>query len=672
MKKNIFIAALAALAMITSCNNNNPFLEEWDTPFGIPPFEEIEISDYMPALKAGLKAHDKEIEAIISNPEAPTFENTIEAFDRSGALLGRVAAVLFNLVESDGTPELNAIVEKAMPMISEHSDMIMMNPRLFERVKAVYEADQSALTREQQMLLKDIYDGFINNGIGLSEEDQEKLRGINSELSSLVLSFANNILAESNAFKAELGFPASAYYDKMASTEDRDMRKKIFEMYSLRGNNNNENDNKANILRILELKIQKANLLGFDSPAAQILSTKMAGSPEAVDPFLAEIMDAAMARAKEEIADMQAVMDADIAAGILPEGSKIEPWDYMYYAERVRRARYALDESEVMKYFKMENVRAGVFGNASRLYGIQFEKLDSIALYNPECEAFKVSDADGSLIGIIITDYYPRDSKRGGAWMTNFVEQWKDEEGVNHRPVIVNVGNFNAPTESEPSLLTIDQVETMFHEFGHALHGLLSQCTYKGLSGTSVKRDFVELPSQINENWAFEPEVLATYAFHYETGEVIPTELVEKVQAAANFNQGFVTGELCAASILDMKWHELTSIEGIDVESFEKKVCEEMGLVSEIIPRYRSTYFNHVFGSSGYSAGYYSYLWAEVLDKDAFELFREKGIFDRETAMSFRHNILEAGSSEEPMVLYRRFRGSDPDSGALLRARGLK
>ncbi|MCQ2142550.1 MAG: M3 family metallopeptidase [Bacteroidales bacterium] len=672
MKKTLLIAALTAIAMTTSCISNNPFMEEWDTPYGIPPFEKFEASDFMPALKAGIKAHNEEIQAIISNPEAPTFENTIAAFDRSGAVLGRVSNVLFNLVESDGTPELNAIVEKAMPMVSEHYDMIMMNPSLFEKVKAVHDADQSGLTREEQMLLKDLYDGFINNGIGLSEEDQVKLRAINSELSSLALSFANNILAESNAFKAELGFPVSAYYDRMASTSDRELRKKIFDMYSLRGNNNNANDNKANVLRIMQLRIEKANLLGFDSPAAQILSTKMAGSPEAVDPFLAEIMDAAMARAKEEIADMQAVMDGEIAAGVLPKGSKIEPWDYMYYAEKVRRARYALDEAEVMKYFKMENVRAGVFGNASRLYGVQFEKLDSVALYNPECEAFKVSDADGSLIGIIITDYYPRDSKRGGAWMTNFVEQWKDAEGVDHRPVIVNVGNFNAPTEDSPSLLTIDQVEPMCHELGHALRGRLAQCSYQGVSGTAVKRDFVELPSQINENWAFEPEVLATYAFHYETGEVIPEDLVAKVQAAANFNQGFTTGELAAASILDMKWHELTSTEGIDVEEFEKKVCEEMGLVGEIIPRYRSTYFNHVFGSSGYSAGYYSYLWAEVLDKDAFELFKQKGIFDPETAMSFRHNVLEAGGSEEPMVLYRRFRGADPDSGALLRARGLK
>ncbi len=605
MKKLLIV--MGAALMLASCNSSNVFLQEWDTPYGIPPFDKIKIGDYMPAIKAGIEQQNAEIQAIIDNQEAPSFENTVAAFDRSGALLEKVTNVLFNVSESDYTPELNAIVEEATPVISAHGDNLMMNPKLFERVKAVYEAPQDNLTREQQMLLKDLYEGFVRNGIGLDEAGQARMKEINSELATLALTFGNNLLAQSNAFKDSVGFSVASYYDKMAH------------------------------------------------------------DPATVDAFLGDIMAAAMRRAKEEVADMQKLMDEDVAAGVLPAGSRIEPWDYMYYAEKVRKARYDLDESEVSQYFKMENVRAGVFGNASRLYGIQFEPISGVPLYNPECEAFKVTDSDGSLIGIIITDYYPRDSKRGGAWMTNFVNQW---EGV--RPVIVNVGNFNKPTADTPSLLTIDQVETMFHEFGHALHGLLSQCKYKGVSGTSVKRDFVEFPSQVNENWAFEPEVLATYAFHYKTGEVIPAELVAKVQAAANFNQGFTTGELCAASILDMKWHELTSVEGVNVESFEAKVCEEMGLIKEIIPRYRSTYFNHIFGSSGYSAGYYSYLWAEVLDKDAFELFKQKGIFDPETAMSLRRNVLEKGGSEEPMTLYRAFRGADPDSGALLRARGLK
>ncbi|MBQ1656638.1 MAG: M3 family metallopeptidase [Bacteroidales bacterium] len=653
--------------MLASCNSSNVFLQEWDTPYGIPPFDKIKIGDYMPAIKAGIEQQNAEIQAIIDNQEAPSFENTVAAFDRSGALLEKVTNVLFNVSESDYTPELNAIVEEATPVISAHGDNIMMNPKLFERVKAVYEAPQDNLTREQQMLLKDLYEGFVRNGIGLDEAGQARMKEINSELATLALTFGNNLLAQSNAFKDSVGFSVASYYDKMASEADRAQREKIFRLYSNRGNNGDEFDNKATVLRIMELRIEKAKLMGYESPAAFILEDKMAHDPATVDAFLGDIMAAAMRRAKEEVADMQKLMDEDVAAGVLPAGSRIEPWDYMYYAEKVRKARYDLDESEVSQYFKMENVRAGVFGNASRLYGIQFEPISGVPLYNPECEAFKVTDSDGSLIGIIITDYYPRDSKRGGAWMTNFVEQ---SEGV--RPVIVNVGNFNKPTADKPSLLTIDQVETMFHEFGHALHGLLSQCKYKGTSGTSVKRDFVEFPSQVNENLAFEPEVLATYAFHYQTGEVIPADLVAKVQAAANFNQGFTTGELCAASILDMKWHELTSVEGVDVESFEAKVCEEMGLIKEIIPRYRSTYFNHIFGSSGYSAGYYSYLWAEVLDKDAFELFKQKGIFDPETAMSLRRNVLEKGGSEEPMTLYRAFRGADPDSGALLRARGLK
>ncbi len=664
MKKALFI--ISTLMAITSCHQN-PFLAEWNTPYGIPPFDKIANQDYLPAIKAGIAEQQAEIQAIIDNAEAPDFENVIAAMDRSGAILEKVTGVLFNVSESDASEELNAIVDEAMPLITAHSDEIFMNKALYAKVKAVYDADQSGLTREQQMLLKGIYESFENNGIGLDEAGQARLKEINGELASLVLTFGNNLLDESNAFKAEFGFSVANYYDKMASIEDRALREKVFKGYSQRGNNGNDKDNKANVIRLMELRIEKAKLLGYDTPAAWILHDKMAGNPQAVDLFLGDIMDAAMARAREEVADMQKLMDRDIKAGTVPAGSRIEPWDYMYYSEKLRRERYALDESEVMQYFKMENVRAGVFGNASRLYGVTFEPITDVALYNPECEAFKVSDADGSLIGVIITDYYPRDSKRDGAWMNNFINQC---EGV--RPVIVNVGNFNKPTEDQPSLLNIDQVETMFHEFGHALHGLLSQCAYKGTSGTNVKRDFVELPSQINENWAFEPEVLATYAFHWQTGEVIPEELVAKVQAAANFGQGFQLGELCAASILDMKWHELTSVEGVEVDAFEKKVCGEMGLIGEIIPRYRSTYFNHIFGSSGYSAGYYSYLWAEVLDKDAFELFKQKGIFDKETAMSFRHNVLEAGGSEEPMVLYKRFRGADPDAGALLRARGLE
>jgi peptidyl-dipeptidase Dcp len=424
-------------------------------------------------------------------------------------------------------------------------------------------------------------------------------------------------------------------------------------------------------MKMMALRIEKANLLGYKNPAQMILADKMAGNPEAVDTFLAGIMAPAVEKAKEEIADMQVVMNEDIKADLLPEGSVIEPWDWAYYTEKVRKVKYALDEEQTKPYFKMENVRKGVFDLTTKLFGLQYEKLEGIPVYHEDVEGFKVTDADGSLIGVILTDYFPRSTKRGGAWMTNFVNQEILADGTEVRPVIVNVGNFAKPTADKPSLMSLDNVETLFHEYGHALHGLLTQCTYKSVSGTSVARDFVELPSQIMENWAFQKDVLTGYARHYETDEVIPDELVEKILAAETFNQGFMTTELAAASILDLKWHMLESVEGVDPETFEAQACKEMGLIDEIIPRYRSTYFAHIF-SGGYSAGYYSYLWAEVLDKDAFELFKEKGIFDTETSMSFRRNVLEMGGSDEPMDLYRRFRGADPDPAALLRARGLK
>ena len=671
MKRILAIAAL--LMAMTSCTQRvNPFFTEWDTPYGIPPFEQIQEADYLPAVEEGIKQNKAEIEAIIACTEEPSFENVIAPFDASGRLLSKVAAVLFNVAETDITPTLEKIVEEATVKESEFSNEMYLNKDLFAKVKAVYDKKESlGLTREQEMVLDKIYRAFEKNGIALDEAGQARIKEINTELSTLSLRFGNNLLKENNAFKDELGFSISQYPDQMAVIEDRALRQKAFEAYSSRGNHDNEYDNKEVILQILKLKIEKAQLMGYANPAEQILEDKMAKNPATVDAFLDRIMKYAVAQARKEVIDMQLVMDEDIAAGKVEAGSKIEPWDWFYYAERVRKAKYALDEEQTKPYFKMENVRQGVFDNASKLYGLQFEPIADAPKYNPEVEAFKVSDADGSLIGIFLSDYFPRDSKRGGAWMTNFRDEWVEADGTKVRPVIVNVGNFNRSEDGSLSLLSLDNVETMFHEFGHALHGLLSQCTYTTVSGTSVARDFVELPSQIDENWAFQKEVLANYAKHYETGEVIPDELVDKIIAAGNFNQGFTTAELCAASILDMKWHELSSVEGIDIVEFEKKACEEMGLIDEIIPRYRTTYFNHIF-NSGYSAGYYSYLWAEVLDKDAFELFKEKGIYDPETAMSFRHNILEMGGSEEPMVLYKRFRGAEPDPDALLRARGLK
>ena len=653
-----------------SCIRNNPFFAEWETPYGIPDFDAVKEKHYLPAVVVGIAQQQAEIEAIIANTEEPTFANVVEAYEKSGAILDRVTGVLFNLSETDATPSLQAIVEKVLPQLSVHSDNIFMNPAFFKKVEVLYnDMENLGLNQEQKMALKKLYNSFVKNGIALGEAEQARMREINMELSSLSNTFGNRLLAENNAFAQEFGVAISEYGGAMAATADRALREKMFKAYSSRGNNGNENDTKELIMKMMALRVEKANLLGYENPAQMILIDKMAGNPETVDAFLAGIIAPAVAKAKAEIVDMQAVMDQDIKAGLLPEGSKIEPWDWAYYTEKVRMAKYALDEEQTKPYFQMENVRQGVFDLTTKLFGLQYEKIEGIAVYHPDVEAFKVSDADGSLIGVILTDYFPRSTKRGGAWMNNFVNQ-EVIDGVETRPVIVNVGNFAKPVDGKPSLLTLDQVETLFHEYGHALHGLLTQCTYKSVSGTSVARDFVELPSQIMENWAFQPEVLATYARHYETGEVIPEELVAKIAAAENFNQGFMTTELAAAAILDMKWHMLPSVEGIDPLAFEAQVCKEMGLIGEIIPRYRTTYFNHIF-NSGYSAGYYSYLWAEVLDKDAFELFKEKGIFDKETAMSFRRNVLEMGGSDEPMDLYRRFRGADPDPKALVKARGL-
>ncbi|MBP3663012.1 MAG: M3 family metallopeptidase [Bacteroidales bacterium] len=671
MKKTLLITAIIMASV--SCTTTNPFLTEWNTPYGIPDFSKVKEKHYVEAVEAGVAQQQAEIDAIIANTEAPTFENVVAAYERSGAILDRVTGVLFNLSETDGTESLQKIVEQVLPMFSVHSDNIFMNPDFFAKVKVLYDdIDNLGLNQEQKMVLKKLYNAFVKNGVALGEAEQARMREINMELSSMSNTFGNRLLAENNAFAEEFGVAISEYGGAMATTDDRALRERMFKAYSSRGNNGNVNDTKDLIMKMMALRIEKAKLLGYENPAQMILADKMAGDPKTVDTFLAGIMAPAVKRAKEEIVDMQAVMNEDIAAGLLPEGSVIEPWDWAYYAEKVRKAKYALDEEQTKPYFQMENVRAGVFNTAHKLFGLNFEKLEDIPVYHNEVEGFKVTDADGSLIGVLLTDYFPRSTKRGGAWMNNFVNQ-EVLDGNDIRPVIVNVGNFSKPVDGKPGLLTLDEVETMFHEFGHALHGLLSQCTYKSVAGTSVARDFVELPSQIMENWAFQKEVLADYARHYETGEVIPDSLVAKINAAGNFNQGFMTTELAAASILDLKWHmlsELPSAETSFVEEFEKNACKEMGLIDEIIPRYRSTYFAHIF-SGGYSAGYYSYLWAEVLDKDAFELFMQKGIFDPETAMSFRHNVLEMGGSDEPMDLYRRFRGADPDPAALTRARGL-
>ncbi len=697
MKKSVLI--LIASIMLTACNKReNPFLAEWNTPYGLPPFEQIEESDYLPAIREGIAEQEAEIAAIIADTAAPTFENTIVAYERSGKLLSKVIGVLFNVVETDGNDSLTKIIEEALPLITEHSDNIFMNADLYRRVAAVYaQKDALNLIAEQQTVLENMNRAFVRNGIALCGEKQTRLREINKELSSLEQRFGNNLLAENNAFqllldendldglpeavrtaaaeaataaghdgKYLIGLQAPSRIPFLQYSARRDLREKVYKAYINRGNNENENENDNNqiVLDIMRLRIEKANLLGFDTPANFILDETMAKTSQTVNDFLAKIFVAANNKAKAERAELQKLIDR--------EGGnfQLEAWDWDYYTEKLRQEKYALNEDEIKPYFQMENVRAGVFALASKLYGLNFEKLDSVPVYHPDVEAFKITDADGSLIGLFYTDYYPRATKRGGAWMNDFRSQ-QNIDGNMVRPIVVNVGNFTKPTASTPSLLTLDEVSTLFHEFGHALHSLLSQCHYPSVAGTNVPRDFVEMMSQIHENWAFEPEVLALYAKHYKTGEIIPDALVEKINNALSFNQGFMTTELTAAAILDMNWHDLKSVEGIDAQAFEKQKMQELGLIPEIAPRYCTTNFNHVF-NNGYSAGYYSYLWAEVLDKDAFEVFREKGLFDHETAMAFRRTFLEKGGSEDPMKLFVSFRGAQPNPEAMLEKRGLK
>ena len=676
-------------------SGENPFMAEWNTPFGVPPFEEIEVSDYVPAFKEGIRQQNAEVQAIIDNEEEPTFDNTLGALDRSGHLLTKVASVFFNLTSSDNSKELTEVQVEVLPLLSEHNDNIYMNADLFARVEKIYnQRAELGLTEEQGQLLDKVYNEFKRNGIALDADSQQRMREINKELSMLQQQFGNNLLDETNSYKLVIdneedlaGLPASvreaaaeaaaaegmegkwvfglqrpSWEPFMLYSDKRELREQLYKAMYNRGNNNNDKDNKELVLKIANLRIEKAKMLGYNTPSEFILEDKMAKNPATVNAFLAEIFVAANAQAKRELAEMQAIADRE------GNGVKIASWDWFYYAEKLRQEKYALNEEELRPYFQMENVREGIFALANKLWGINFTKLENMPLFNKEAECFEVTDVDGSHIGVFYTDYYPRASKRGGAWMSDFRAQ-SVVDGVDIRPVIINIGNFTKPTQSTPSLLSLDEVETMFHEFGHGLHGLLAKANYSMVSGTNVARDFVELPSQVMENWAFEPEMLAIYAKHYQTGEVIPDSLVKKINNAATFNMGFMTTELSAAAILDMNWHDLNSVEGINPEEFEATKMAEIGLIEEIIPRYRTTYFNHIW-AGGYSAGYYSYLWAEVLDKDAYQYFVENGIFDPATAAKLRV-LLEKGGTVEPMKLYKEFRGQEPNPTYLLKGRGL-
>lgn len=698
MKKGL-ILTLAAISFM-ACNQQNPLLVEQETPYGVPAFDKVELRHYMPAFKAAIAANQAEIDAIVNNPEEPTFANTLEALDRSGLLLDHVIGVFYNVLEADGSDEMDAIANEVAPLLSDFQDGIVLNEGLFARVKAVYDQRESlGLDAEQMRLLTETYKGFVNNGANLAPEQKERLKEINQELALLSLQFGQNVVAETNSDavkrfvtdEAELaGLPESAkaaakeeavaagredawlFVPKRTSftpvlqyCENRELRKQLLLDYTTRANHDNANDNKGVINRTMKLRLEKAQLFGYDCPADYILADCMAKDAKTVDTFLKSVWEPSLAAAKREAAELQKLLEKDLP------GEKLQPWDWWFYAEKLRKEKYDLDEEELKPYFELSNVRRGAFELAHKLYGINFEQLQGMPVYNPDVEVFKVTEADGSLVGILYTDYFPRGGKRPGAWMNQIVPQYIDADGVDHRPVIINVGNFNKPTKDAPSLLSMDDVETLFHEFGHALHGLLSKAHYKSLSGTNTPRDFVELPSQFMENYCYTPEVLKTYAFHYKTGELIPEALVEKINKAGKFNQGFVTTELLSASILDMDYHELTKIDTIDVNAFEAASMAKMHMIPEIIVRYRSTFYNHIF-TTGYEAGYYSYTWAAVLDADAFAAFKETGdIFNQDAAKRFRH-LLEQGGTRDAAELYREFRGKEADPKYLLQRKGFE
>ncbi len=675
---------------------NNPLLKEFKTPYGVPPFDKIKYYHYLPAIKCAIYENKKEIEKIANNPSEPTFKNTIAALDRSGALLRRVVNIFSNQLSANTNDDLQEIAKKVMPLLTKHMDEIYMNEKLFKRVKYVYENQEKFnLNNEEKMVLKLYYNDFIRGGANLSADKKKELMEINKKLSLLNLKFGENILKVVQKYELVIdnpedleGLPQSViasakaeaesrgYKNKWVFTLDkpswipflqyskkRELRKKIYMAYTHMGDNNDEYDNKKILLEMVNLRIKKAHLLGYRTWADYALSERMAKNPQNVYKLLWEIWVPALKKAKEERELLQKM--------VYEEGHnfKLQSWDWWYYAERVRQKKYALDENELRPYFKLENVIKGVFTVASKLYGLKFVEVKNLPKYHPDVKTFLVKDEKGRLVAILYTDYFPRKGKEGGAWMSAYRKEAKIN-GKRIVPVIVNVGNLTKPTPEKPSLLSLEEVLTLFHEFGHALHGMLSQCTYYRVSGTDVALDFVELPSQIMEEWALEPEVLKMYAKHYKTGEPIPDHLIQKIKNASHFNQGFATTEYLAASFLDLDWHTLEKEINWDVNLFEDNSLSRIGLIPEIVVRYRSTYFRHIF-SGGYSAGYYSYIWADVLVADAFSLFKEKGIFDKETARKFKKYILEAGGSDDPMKLYIKFRGREPKVEPLLKKRGL-
>jgi len=701
MKKTVLFIVFLFMAL-TSCKqkvkSDNPLLNEFDTPFGVPPFELIKASHFMPAFLKGFEEQNREVRKIITNPQSPTFENTIKALEYSSELLTSISRIFGSLNSANTNDSLQAINLEVAPLSSKHRDDINLNDTLFRRVKSVYEnRDKIKLTEEEKKVLEDTYKDFVRNGAELSADDKQKLRKINEELSLLSVRFGQNLLAETNAFKLVIdkeedlaGLPegvvaqAASTAERMnlkgkwvftiqypimepflKYSENRELREKLFTAYFMKGDNDNDKDNKEIISKIAKLRVERSNLLGYKSYADFALEKTMAKTPERVMDFLGQVWAAALPVAKAEAKAQQEIIDK--------EGGKfkLEPWDWWYYTEKIKKEKYALDDEMLRPYFKTENVIEGMFYVANRLYNLTFSKRTDIPKYHPDVVTFEVT-RNNEHIGILMIDNYPRASKRNGAWCGAFRGQRRDIKNRMIHPVVTMVTNSTPPTADKPSLLTPDEANTLFHEFGHALHQLLSNSTYPGVSGTSVPRDFVELPSQIMEHWVLEPEVLKIYAKNYQTGEIIPAEIIDKLDKASKFNTGFSTVEFLAAALLDMEYHALTEPLDLNIRDFEKKAMDKYGLIPEIKPRYRSTYFNHIW-SSGYASGYYSYYWSEMLDADAFQAFKETGdIFNREVAAKFEKEILSKGGSRDPLDMYIAFRGKEPGIDALLENRGLK
>ena len=677
MKHKLSILMAVATLFAVGCQNNqsdmndtaNPFFSEWNTPYNIPDFSRIKTEHYIPAFEEGIRQQKAEIDAIVNNPEAPTFENTILAYEYSGQLLREVSSIFFNLSECENSEEMEAIEEKVTPMLAAHGDDIALNAKLFERIKAVYDQRESlTLNPEQARLLEETYQGFVRSGANVPADKQARFRELNEQIANLTMRFAQNVLKATNDYKKVLPNGDTLTLDMptwepfMQTCADRKLREEVWHAFTDRCKDG-EFDNTKIIDTLVNLRLERANILGFATHADWVLDDCLAKTPANVYKCLLDIWNPALKVAKQERDQYQKMLEKD------EPGAKLQPWDWRYYSEKLRAEKYALDDAVVRPYFCLDSVREGAFMVANKLYGLTFTERTDLPTYDKEARCFEVKDGDRT-IGILYMDFHPRASKRSGAWMTEFRGQHRNQKGENVIPIISVVCNFTKPTADKPSLLNFDESETLFHEFGHALHGLLSDCTYPSLAGTNVPRDFVELPSQVMENWCRHPQVMKMYAKHYKTGEAIPDELIKKIEAAATYGQGFITTELLAASLLDMDYYSIKETQHIDPLQFEEAAMRKIGLIPEIISRYRSPYFQHIF-TTGYYAGYYSYTWTAILDADAFEAFAESGdLFNPELAKKFRH-LLESGNTIEPMDLYRAFRGKDPSPRALLKRKGM-